>query len=279
MFNKDSAPLTELPPDTQDPLTYAVAHRDRNILQMVEQALTRRQNLLAYHPVMHARDPSKVAFYEGLIRVLDDTGRIIPARDFISVIETTKLGREIDVAALRLGMDALRATPGLRLSINMSARSIGYSGWTELLRYYLKQDDTLGERLILEISETSAMQLPDILGSFMGELQQHGICFALDNYGSGETAIRYFKDFDFDILKIDGQFIRNIVQNPDNRVITAALISVAEHFDMLTVAENVETAQDARLLIEMGIDCLQGHYFGAPTLRPSWMEQAQERTG
>ena len=279
MNTPDSYPRTEMAPDTQDPLTYAVAQRDRNILQIVQQSVLQRQSMLAYHPVMRAQNPSQVAFYEGLIRVLDETGRIIPARDFISQIETSELGREIDVAALRLGMDALRSTPALRLSINMSARSIGYRGWTDLLHHYLSQDETIGDRLILEISEKSAMLLPDILARFMAELQTHGICFALDNYGAGETAIRHFKDFDFDILKIDGQFIRDISQTPDNRVIAAALISVAQHFDMLTVAENVETGEDARLLIDMGIDCLQGHYFGAPTLRPAWMGTDNKQTG
>ena len=72
-------------------------------------------------------------------------------------------------------------------------------------------------------------------------------------------------------MKLDGQFIRGIATNPDNRALTAALMSIATHFDMLTVAECVENAADAAVLVEMGVDCLQGYHFAAPTTRPAWL--------
>ncbi|MDF3415575.1 EAL domain-containing protein [Sulfitobacter sp. M57] len=246
---------------------------------MVKEAIAHKQTLLAYQPVMRASNHDKVAFYEGLIRVLDATGRVIPAGEFMPVIEATELGREIDVLALRMGLQALSANPGLRLSINMSARSIGYGGWTKMLNRHLRQDKTLGERLILEITESSAMLVPELVVDFMDDLQPKGVCFALDDFGAGFTAIRYFSDFYFDIVKIDGQFINGIAQNPENRVITTALLSIAEHFDMLTVAEFVENAEDAALLTELGFDCLQGYQFGAPTTRPAWLQSRNKRAG
>jgi EAL domain-containing protein (putative c-di-GMP-specific phosphodiesterase class I) len=123
----------------------------------------------------------------------------------------------------------------------------------------------VAERLILEITESSAIIMPDLVSVFMTEMQARGICFALDDFGAGYTAFRYLKDFYFDILKIDGQFIRNIATNPDNQVLTQALVSIGRHFDMVTVAESVETSEDARWLVEIGVDCLQGYYFGAPS--------------
>lgn len=267
-------------PDGQDnPLNYAVSQRDAGTLEMVRDAIAHKQTLMAYQPIMRASDHRKIAFYEGLIRVMDATGRIIPAKDFMPAIETTELGREIDVLALRMGLQALRANPGLRLSINMSARSIGYSAWHKVIQRHLQQDPTLGERLILEITETSAMLVPELVVDFMDELQPLGVCFALDDFGSGYTAIRYFKDFFFDVLKIDGQFITGIAQNPDNKAIAGALLSIAEHFDMLTVAECVENQADALLLTEMGVDCLQGYYFSAPTTQPSWIRNQRARAG
>lgn len=269
----------DLPSGADNPLSYAVSKRDATILDTVTEAVAYRQTLLAYQPVMRASNQSKVAFYEGLIRVLDPTGRVIPASDFMGQAENTNLGRELDVQALRMGLQSLRDNPGLRLSINMSARSIGYAAWSKLLHGYLEQEPTIGERLILEITEESTMIVPELVMNVMDELQPYGVCFALDNYGSGNTAIRYFKDFYFDILKIDGQFVRGIAKNPDNRAITAALLSVANHFDMLTVAENVETSEDAALLTEMGVDCLQGFYFSAPTVQPAWLRQNQTNVG
>lgn len=246
-------------------------------MTLVREAILHRQTILAFQPVMRASNPSKVAFYEGLVRVLDPAGRVIPAGQFMQTIEPTELGREIDVLALRMGLQALRATPGLRLSVNMSARSIGYSPWQKTLMRNIKRDPTVGERLILEITEDSAMMVPELVVGAMDDLQRHGVCFALDNYGSGYTAIRYFKDFMFDILKIDGQFVRGIAQDPDNRVIAQALIAIAEQFDMLTVAQSVERPEDAELLTELGVDCLQGYYYAAPTVHPEWMPNAQEQ--
>ncbi|PZO64394.1 MAG: EAL domain-containing protein, partial [Pelagerythrobacter marensis] len=84
------------------------------------------------------------------------------------------------------------------------------------------------------------------------------------------TSFRYLREFAFDLIKIDGQFIRQISAQRDNQVLTEALMSIARHFDMFTVAEQVETADDAAFLIDLGIDCLQGFYFGAPTISPPW---------
>ncbi len=130
-------------------------------------------------------------------------------------------------------------------------------------------DDTAAERLILEVTETSAMAMPDLVTVFMQDLQQRGVAFALDDFGAGYTSFRYLRDFYFDIVKIDGQFIKGIADNPDNQVLTQALLDIARHFDMFTVAESVETAKDAQYLMELGIDCLQGYYFG-PTIQPPW---------
>ena len=251
------------------PLDVAITQRDRGTLAMVRQALERGDAMLAYQPVMRA-DGAGVAFFEGLIRLLDETGRVIPAREFIGVIEDTDLGRQIDCIALRLGIAALRAEPQLRLSINMSARSVGYPGWMQVLRRAIRNRPDIVHRLILEITETSAMQMPEIVKIFMEDLQDKGIVFALDDFGAGYTAFRHLRSFCFDILKIDGQFARNVDTDPDNQVLCEALISLARHFDMLVVAEAVETAQEAQWLRMAGVDCLQGYHLGVPTMTPPW---------
>lgn len=251
------------------PLDVAISQRDRGTLAMVRQALERGDTVLAFQPVMRA-DGTGVAFYEGLIRLLDDTGRVIPAREFIGVIEDQDLGRQIDCVALKLGLKALHANPSLRLSINMSARSVGYPDWMQVLRGAIRKRPEIVHRLILEITETSVMQMPEIVQIFMEELQDKGIIFALDDFGAGNTAFRHLRHFCFDILKIDGQFARNVDVDPDNQVLCEALISLARHFDMLVVSEAVETPQEAAWLTAAGVDCLQGYHFGAPTMTPPW---------
>jgi len=265
--------FADVPEGEDTALNYAIMQRDRSVLDMVEQAVAHKQLVLAYQAVVPTSDQSRPAFYEGLIRVLDDTGRIIPARDFMSAVETTETGRIIDCIALEKGLKMLAQWPDLRLSLNMSARSIGYRRWVRTLHRRLDADPTLGERLILEITESSAMLVPELVVGFMQDLQTRGVSFALDDFGAGFTSFRYLRDFFFDIVKIDGQFIRGIAGNPDNQVLTSALVSIASQFDMLTVAESVETVQDAEYLTALGINCLQGYYFGAPTIRPPWDQE------
>lgn len=259
-----------------NPLNFAVSNRDRATLDMVAAAVEHQHTLLAFQPVMMSSNIKQVGFYEGLIRVMDETGRIIPAKDFVHVIEGRELGRKIDALALNMGLRTLYENPQLRLSINMSARSIGYPAWNRILRKWLERSNTLAERLILEITESSAMDMPDKVVNFMDEQQVKGISFALDDFGAGHTALRYFKDFDFDVLKIDGQFIQGISQNTDNQALTRAMVDIARHFDMLTVAEFVETPEDVQTLVDMGVDCLQGFYFSAPTTRPYWTENRKQ---
>lgn len=263
-------------PGLGNPLDAAISQRDRGTLEMVRHALERGDALLAYQPVIRA-DGRGVAFFEGLIRLLDETGRVIPARDFISVVEEQDLGRLIDCAALRLGLSALRANPALRLAINMSARSIGYPGWMRALQRAIRLQPDIVHRLILEITETSAMQMPEIVQAFMETLQDKGVSFALDDFGAGQTAFRHLRRFCFDIIKIDGQFSRNVDTDPDNQVLCAALISLGRHFDMIVVAEAVETEQEAAWLVSAGVDCLQGYYFAAPSITPPWKDPSKAK--
>ena len=265
-------------PTKGSPLDFAIDQQSRLTLPAVRAAVERGRGVLAYQPVVQAGRTERPAFYEGLIRIIDETGRIVPLKDFMPVAETTELGRQIDVLSLTLGLQALTEEPSLRLSINMSARSIGYPEWIRTLRYGLSSDARLAERLILEVTESSAMEMPQEVLQFMREVQGFGVSLALDDFGAGYTSFRYLREFSFDMIKIDGQFIRNIAQYPDNQVLARALQSIAHHFDMFTVAESVETAEDAAFLIEMGVDCMQGYYFGAPTIAPPWKSPPSQAT-
>ncbi len=259
--------------ELDSPLAFASSRRDQGIHQLIERAILQKDVLLAYQPVVSARDTNVPAFYEGLIRILDEDHNIMPAGAFMPVAESREIGRIIDCLALEMGLNSLLEQPALRLSINMSARSIGYPRWMETLNAGLARDGTIAERLILEITESSAMIMPELVTVFMADLHRRGISFALDDFGAGFTAFRYLKEFYFDIVKIDGQFIRNIHEDANNQVLAAALISIGQNFDMLTVAEAVEQPQEAAFLQAAGFDCLQGYFFGIPTTMPAWLEK------
>lgn len=269
----------KIPDKPKSPLDYAISKRREPILQTVQRAIENKQVMLAYQPIVHTQQPERAAFYEGLLRVMDDTQEVISAKEFIPIVETLEMGRVLDCFSLELGLAALASEPTLRLSINMSARSIGYPKWMDVLDEGLGRDGTVAERLILEITEGSAMLMPDIVNVFMADLHKRGISFALDDFGAGYTAFRFFKDFQFDIVKIDGQFIRDIHKDADNQVLAAALASIAEQFNMFTVAEQVETQKEMEYLQHIGIDCLQGYHLGRPQLVPEWTKAKYDMAG
>lgn len=267
MVPQQRKPTLDASAGLASPLGAAIEGIERTTMDMVRDAIAQKRLRLAYQPVVLAADPTKTAFYEGLIRILDPSHRVIPAKDFMGTVENTEMGRQIDCIALEAGLRALAAHDNLRLSINMSARSIGYPQWAQTLRRGLSVAPNIGARLILEISESSAMTVPEIVIAFMDEFQREGIAVALDNFGSGQMAIRYFREFFFDIVKIDRQFIRDIHTSPENQNLVAALVSMSKHFGMYSVAEAVETAEEAAVLQGLGVECFQGYLFGAPSMK------------
>jgi EAL domain-containing protein (putative c-di-GMP-specific phosphodiesterase class I) len=261
-----------------DPVSFAVSQADQQTISMVRTALETKRLALAFQPIVLAKSPDRIAFHEGLIRVLDPSGRIIPARDFMGAVEGQDIGRLIDCAALELGLGVLLRHPDLRLSLNMSARSIGYPRWVKTLERGLKASPKVGERLILEMAESSVNLVPELVSEFMKGLQQHGVTFALDGFGAGLTAMKYFRDFYFDILKIDGQFSRGLNTHPDNQMLLRGITMFARHFDMMTVAEAVETPAEAEALRATGVDAMQGYLIGAPTVRPAFLQPAARKS-
>ena len=100
-----------------NPLAFVVSEQDKQTMLMVQEALQRGRVRLAYQPVVLASDPSRTAFWEALVRVLDDKGRVIPAKDFMGAVETQELGRMIDCAALELGLQALARYTDVRIAV------------------------------------------------------------------------------------------------------------------------------------------------------------------
>ena len=252
------------------PLDAAISAQDRETMAEVAQALKDRRMRLAFQPAVYAADPTIIGYFEGFIRLLNVRGTVIPARDFMGAVEQHELGREIDCAALQMGLMAMQRNPQIRVSINMSARSVGYQRWVAILRKALRAEPRLGQNLILEINEASAMQVPDVLKPFMTDMRKHGIVFALDDFGAGMTSLRLLRELRFEIVKIDGDLVKAVDQSPDGQVVAGAAIALAQEMGMYIVAEAVETEGEANWLRAAGVGCMQGYLFGAPTVTPDF---------
>jgi EAL domain-containing protein (putative c-di-GMP-specific phosphodiesterase class I) len=231
----------------------------------VAQAIAQRRIGFHYQPVVRAANPEFPAFFECLARIRLPDGGTAPAGAFMASIESGPLGRVVDRLALQHALAALAADPGLRLSINLSPLSMGDEEWLALLAAAPRG---ACDRLILEITEDAALRNAELTLDFMNHVRARGCAFGLDDFGAGATGFRYFRDFRFDIVKIDGAFIHGVHAARDAQVLVECLKAVASHFEMVSVAEHVDNEADAGWLRGLGIDCLQGYLYGRPCAEP-----------
>jgi EAL domain-containing protein (putative c-di-GMP-specific phosphodiesterase class I) len=225
---------------------------------------------LAYQPVLRADRSEIVAFNECLARVLEPSGGIVPAGEFIPAMEDLQLTRPLDRRVLALALEELAANPTLRLSVNLSAQSLCDPGWLRILTEVEKRAPGLAARLIVEITASAIIADEPRAYAFIAEIRQHGCAIALDDFGAGFSAFRHLKQLRPDILKIDGAFVVGVSKDPANRAMIESIMVVARHFEMMTVGERVNDPEDANALRRLGVDCLQGNSYGQPTIEPDW---------
>lgn len=228
----------------------------------IAQALVQGRMSFHFQPIVRADAPHYPAFYEMLARMRTPDGQILSAGAFMPQVEDGPLGRIIDRFALSEALRALAENPRLRLSVNMSPLSMGDEEWLGILAAAHRGGSGVCGRLILEVTEQAALADAGQMIEFMAHVRRMGPAFALDDFGAGATGFRHFRDFRFDIVKIDGSFVHGVHASPDQQVLLGCLATLARHFEMMTVAEHVETEADAAWLNGAGIDCLQGYLYG-----------------
>jgi EAL domain-containing protein (putative c-di-GMP-specific phosphodiesterase class I) len=234
----------------------------------VERALSEDRVVFHYQPVVRAGHLHFPAFFEMLARLALPSGQLLPAAAFMSHIENGPLGRAIDRLALATALTSLASDPSLRVSVNMSPLSMEDPQWLSLLDAAATRDRGVTGRIIIEITETAALENSAQTLAFMNRVRGLGCAFALDDFGAGATGFRHFRDFRFDMVKIDGSFGQGVCQSADAQVLVECLLAVSRHFEMVTVAERIENQADAEFLRRLGVDCLQGYFCGRPSARP-----------
>ncbi|MEJ5219043.1 EAL domain-containing protein [Cognatishimia sp. D5M38] len=253
-----------------NPLDEAVKLRDMSILEMVRAAVFHQEVTLAFQPIFGRKNPKQPSFYESLIRVLDETGRIIPAAQFLPFVQHGEIARELDRLALKLSLERLVKHPNLCLSVNMSARSIGYRPWMDTLNNALRVYPDINKRLILEISEGSVVEMPELVADFMPDLQNRGVSFCLDDYGSQHTSFKILYDRYFEFVKLDGSYTQRVHESQEKQILANTVATMLGRLGIHSVATKVESELEARMMRSLGFSYLQGFYFSAPTVSPPW---------
>ncbi len=233
-------------------------------------ALNERRIALAYEPVVETKT-RKIAFYECLMRVHRPDGRLAHANEIIPVAERVGLMRMLDYRVLELVVNELAAAPGLTASVNVSPVSTVDPDWWTGLDAMLRANSSAAERLIIEITETTAIQDVADARGFVTRVKDLGCRIAIDDFGAGHTSFRNLRKLGVDIVKIDGAFVQNIVKSDDDRAFVHTLIDLSRRLGLKTVAEWVQGEEAAALLADWGCDYLQGALIGLASDARPWL--------
>ena len=242
----------------------------------VEDAMREDRLIFAYQPIVWAQDATPHS-YECLLRMQRRDGSLLSAGHFIPAVEQLGLMRSLDRQVLRVALDKLAADRRATLAVNISGLTASDTAWLEILNEGLSAAPGVASRLIVEITETAALQDIAETARFVRAVRELGCNVAVDDFGAGFTNFQHLKTLTVDIVKIDGSFIRNIAEDSKNRLFVRNLIALAQSLDLLCIAECVETAAEARVLAEEGAHLLQGFYFARPSIIPPWRRGAHLR--
>jgi len=232
-------------------------------------ALNDRRIVMAYEPVVEAgsRNPS---FYECLVRMEQNDGQVLLAPDIVPVAEKLGLIHMVDHRVLELVVAELARSPNVRLSLNISPDTTMDPDWSASIESLMRAHPGVAERLIVEITETVAIQDIDDIRGFVTRLKSFGSRIAIDDFGAGYTSFRNLRKLGVDIVKIDGAFVQNIVRSADDRAFVQTLIDLARRLEIKTVAEWVQDEESAVMLRDWGCDFIQGRLIGLASSERPW---------
>jgi diguanylate cyclase (GGDEF)-like protein len=241
----------------------SVRRRSINIADDVMDALDDKRMRLVLQPMVGASS-GKPEIYECLLRMEKVDGSLVSAGEFIPVAEQLGLARLIDRRTLELAIDLLRRHKDLTLSLNVSGLTCSDHEWLVALQRLTGGKRELTNRLIIEITETAAIQDLDQSINFVDTLKDMGCRVAIDDFGAGYTSFKNLKLLNVDMVKIDGAFVKNMADDTSDQIFIKTMIELAKTFGMETVAEWVGDERSAKMLAEAGITYLQGFYYGLP---------------
>jgi len=206
--------------------------------------------------------------YELLVRMVDDSGEIVPPGAFLLNAERFELIGEIDRWMLRRAIQILHehacAGSDISVSVNLSGKTMNDLELAGDLGEMLKATPIPPGRLVVEVTETAAIVNIERARELARQLRQMGCLFALDDFGSGFSSFYYLKHLEFDYLKIDGEFIVNLVGTATDQLLVQAVVDIARGLGTQTVAEFVGDDATVELLRQLGVDYGQGYHLGCP---------------
>ncbi|MGB5332506.1 MAG: EAL domain-containing protein [Woeseiaceae bacterium] len=252
---------------------------DMQLVAEIQKALDGEGFELRAQPIVGLQGASNNPRFEILLRMVDSEGNSVSTKALFSAAERYHIMPQIDrwvvssaIAALTDIKDMVDAN-GAVVSINLSGQSLGDDDIFEFIKDEIQHSGLPPSALCFEITESAAVSNLAKAQAFIDELKAFGCTISLDDFGAGLSSFAYLKNFNVDILKIDGGFIRDITENRISESMVAAITQVAQVMDLKTVAEYVESDLTRQLITRLGVDFAQGHVYGKPIALKSMLSQ------
>ncbi|QBC01678.1 EAL domain-containing protein [Enterobacter cloacae] len=243
------------------------------MMSRLQRALDNNEFTLLVQPVYGQRGDR---YHEVLLRMQDANGVLISPEHFLPVAQEFGLSSRVDLWVLDHTLRFLAAhrekLPGQRFAINLAPSTVCRVQFPLEVSRLLTKYTIEPWQLIFEVTECSTFGSAEQAQQILGQLQKMGVCIAIDDFGTGYASYARLKSVDADILKIDGSFVRNIVNNSLDYQIVASICHLARMKKMLVVAEYVETEEIRSAVHALGIDYVQGYLIGRPAPLESLLE-------
>jgi diguanylate cyclase (GGDEF)-like protein len=206
--------------------------------------------------------------YELLLRMTGENGELLPAASFIEAAERSGMVQELDrwVVVQALELLAQREQDGapVSLHVNLSGASVADVSVLEFIERRLDEGEADPARCTFEITETAPVHNYEAAAGFADRITEFGCQVAIDDYGAGFGPFHYLKSIPFDLIKIDGSFIRDMPNSDADQLTVQAIVQIARGLGKTTIAEYVQDDVTATMLREYGVDMAQGYHLGRP---------------
>ena len=241
--------------------------RQMALADEVVAALRENRLKLAYQPIIHAKS-RKISHYESLLRMKRVDGSMVTAGYFVPAAEQMGIVHLIDRFALERVVERLKSHKKIALAVNVSGTASGDPAWLQDFIEYIRANSDVASRLVVELTETAALHHFEENARFISQLRELGVRVSIDDFGAGYTSFRNLQMLHVDTVKIDGSYVKDLSESPENQVFVRTLVGLAKNFDIKVVAEWVGSDADAFLLQSFGVDYFQGFHFGEPAIDP-----------
>jgi EAL domain-containing protein (putative c-di-GMP-specific phosphodiesterase class I) len=244
----------------------ANSRSDMSLVNYINNAIKSGQICMAFQPIICAKT-GDISHHEALLRVRGANGQLTSAGPLIPVAERMGLIDIIDELVLQMMVQELLDDGDLNVSFNVSNLTANSPAWLAMFEKIASKHPEIITRMMIEITETAVHLDLNKTAYFIASLQAQGAKVALDDFGSGYTSFRQLKSLSLDMIKIDGMFVQGLTTNNDNKLFVKTMLDFTHGFGLETVAECIEDGETAKMLMQLGIDYMQGYYFGYPEIK------------